>query len=156
MISLIAAISQNNCIGVDNDLPWHIPEDLKHFKKVTSGKTVLMGRKTWESLPDKFRPLPNRTNIVVTRRADYPVPEGVLLYTSLDEALSSHANDDVFVIGGAQIYTQTIDTADRLYITHVDTHVDGHAFFPQIDEHAWIEAGRDPRDGFTFVRYERN
>ncbi len=155
MIALVAAIAKNNCIGVDNDLPWHLPEDLKHFKKLTSGKTVLMGRKTWESLPEKFRPLPNRTNIVITRQATYSVPEGVELYTSIDAALDAHKKEDVMVIGGAQIYSQTIQSADLLYITHVETTVDGHAFFPAIDPTQWKVTEKDPREGFSFVTYER-
>ncbi len=156
MISLIAAISENNVIGVDNDLPWHIPEDLKHFKEKTSGKTVLMGRKTWESIPEKFRPLPKRTNIVITRQKDYKVPEGVELFFDIETALEKHKGEDVVVIGGGTIYEQTIEKADTLYITHVEKTIDGHAFFPSIDTTQWKETERDNREGFSFVTYKKN
>src|SRR3990167_8903662 len=113
-ITLIAAISKNNVIGTEGRLPWHIPEDMKHFKTLTMGKVVLMGRKTWESIPEKFRPLPGRTNVIITRQPDYPVPTGVQTFQSTDDALKN----DVMVIGGAEIYRQTIDRADRLEITY--------------------------------------
>ena len=146
MIAHVVAIAQNNCIGKDGTLPWHLPEDLKHFKKVTTGHTVLMGRKTWESLPEKFRPLPNRKNVVVTRREGYDVPEGVDVYNSIDAALNAHAGEDIMIIGGGQIYAQTIDHADTLFITHVHQDVDGDAFFPEIDPTLWKETQRDDRD----------
>ena len=150
-ITLIAAISKNNVIGTEGRLPWHIPEDLKRFKTLTVGKVVLMGRKTWESIPDKFRPLPGRTNVVVTRQPDYPVPAGVQTFQSIDDALKN----DVMVIGGAEIYRQTIDRADRLEITHVDRVIEGDATFPAIDPSVWKETIRDDRDGFSFVTYAR-
>lgn len=154
-LSLIAGISQNNCIGLNGQLPWHIPEDLKHFREVTSGKTVLMGRKTWESLPEKFRPLPNRINIVITRQTDYSVPAGVEVYATIDEAVAAHPNEEIMVIGGAEIYKQTIDKAEKLYVTHVNQAVDGDAFFPTIDLTVWQENEREDRDGFSFVTYTR-
>lgn len=153
MISLIAAISQNNCIGKNGTLPWHLPEDMQHFKKITSGKTVFMGRKTWESIPDKFRPLPGRKNAVITRQEKYSVPDGVEIYASIDAALKHLRDEDVCVIGGGEIYTQTIAKADTLYITHVDQDVDGDAFFPEIDMTIWKEHGRDDREGYSFVTY---
>lgn len=155
MLALFAAISTNNCIGKNNDLPWHLPEDLKRFKALTSGHVVLMGRKTWESIPEKFRPLPKRKNIVITRQENYSVPEGVDCFSSIDAALDAYSNHMVFSIGGGEIYRQTIEKADELYITHVDQHVDGDAFFPEIDENVWEEIERDERDGFAFVRYIR-
>ncbi len=155
MLSLIAAISKNNCIGKDNQVPWHIPEDLKHFKEVTTGKAVLMGRKTWESIPEKFRPLPKRKNIVITRQKDYPVPAGVELYQEIEAALTAHPNEEIMVIGGAEIYRQTIARADRLYITEVNQVADGDAFFPEIDTSVWKEVGRENHTGFSFVIYER-
>lgn len=154
-VSLIAAVANNNCIGNDGTLPWHLPEDLKHFKQLTVGKTVLMGRKTWESIPERFRPLPDRKNAVVTRQADYAVPEGVLRFSSLEDAFAALASDDVVVIGGADIYAQSMDKADRLFITHVDRSVDGDAFFPVIDPNAWRETEREDHDGFSFVTYTR-
>ncbi len=155
MIALIAAISENNCIGKNNTLPWHIPEDMKHFRKLTNGKTVVMGRKTWESIPEKFRPLPNRKNVVITRNLDYTVPDSVMLYHSVKEALE-HEGGDVMVIGGAEIYVQSIELADTLYITHVHTFIeDGTAFFPTIDKNIWKEAEREDHEHFSFVTYKK-
>ncbi len=154
MLSLIAGISQNNCIGHNGQLPWHIPEDLKHFREVTAGKTVLMGRKTWESLPEKFRPLPNRTNLIITRQTDYSVPAGVEIYTTIEEAVTKHP-EEVIVIGGAEIYKQTIDQADRLYITHINQTVTGDAFFPEIDLNVWKEIEREDHEGYSFVTYKK-
>lgn len=155
MLSLIAGISQNNCIGKNGQLPWHIPEDLKHFREVTAGKIVLMGRKTWESLPEKFRPLPNRINIIITRQADYSTPTGVEIFDTIDEAMSAHREQEIIVIGGAEIYQQTIAHADRLYITHINQTVDGDAFFPTIDTTIWHETERLDHDGYSFVTYEK-
>lgn len=155
MLTLIAAVAKNGCIGKNGTLPWRIPEDLKHFRELTVGKTVVMGRKTWESIPEKFRPLPDRTNVVVTRQVGYPVPTGVETYPSVDEALTWHADDDVMIIGGADIYGQTIEKADRLEITEVDQTVDGDAFFPPIEGKDWKETARQPHADFSFVTYER-
>jgi len=156
MITLIAAVAENGCIGKNNALPWRLPEDMKHFKDLTTGKTVLMGRKTWESLPEKFRPLPNRTNVVVTRQPEYPVPEGVHVHRTIESALAEHADQDLFVLGGADIYKQTMDVADRLEITRVKQTVDGDAFFPEINPVLWKEVRNEPHDGLAFVTYERS
>ena len=155
MLSLISAISNNNVIGVDNDLPWHIPEDLKHFREKTRGKTVLMGRKTWESLPEQYRPLPKRLNIIITRQEDYTSGENIEVFSSIDAALLAHKDEDIMVIGGGGIYAQTIDIADTLYITHVNKEVEGDVVFPDIHGSMWKETERDDRDGFSFVTYER-
>lgn len=155
-ISLIAAISKNNCIGRDNDLPWHIPEDLEFFKKMTKGKVVLMGRKTWESIPEKYRPLPGRTNVVISRQLDYKVPEGVYLFEDVDIALDYFKDQDIMVSGGGQIYEATIGRADTLYITHVEQEIpNGHAFFPKIDVSIWKEVERTDREGYSFVTYKK-
>lgn len=154
-ISLIAAVAKNNCIGKDGRLPWHLPEDMKHFKDLTMGKVVLMGRKTWESIPEKFRPLPGRTNVVVTRQPNYPVPTGVEVFGSIETALAVHAQDEIVVMGGAEIYRETIDRADALHLTEVDQTVEGDAFFPTIDPSAWTETAREPHEGFSFVTYRR-
>lgn len=157
MIALIASISKNNCIGRDNDLPWHIPEDLKFFKTKTTNTVVVMGRKTWESIPEKYRPLPNRTNVVITRQTDYVVQEGVHVFADVTEALEKFKDEPIMIIGGGQMYAQTIDIADTLYITHVDQEIPVcHAFFPAIDPSVWKEIERDNRDGFSFVTYKRN
>lgn len=155
MITLIAGIAQNNCIGNNGTLPWHIPEDLKHFKELTTNKTVVMGRKTWESLPEKFRPLPNRKNVVITRQTDYAVPDGVLTFSSTEDVFAQLATEDIFIIGGAELYKQTIDHADALEITHINQTVDGDAFFPQINAETWREVSRKDHDGYSFVRYEK-
>ena len=155
MVIIIAAIARNNCIGKDGNLPWSLPEDLKHFKQLTTGHPVIMGRKTWESIPDQFRPLPGRLNIVVTRQPTYEVPDDVELANSVDEALRMHASEEVFVIGGAEIYAQAMSKADRLEITHVEQTIDGDVFFPNIDPALWKESSRESHDGFAFVRYDR-
>ncbi|OGH85416.1 MAG: hypothetical protein A2493_01695 [Candidatus Magasanikbacteria bacterium RIFOXYC12_FULL_33_11] len=156
MLSLIAAISENNCIGKDNALLWDIPEDMKHFKNVTFGHIVLMGRNTWESIPEKFRPLPNRKNIVITRDMNYEVPEGVEIYSSIDEALERYKNENVFIIGGSSIYKQTIEKAEQLFITEVHKVVDGDVFFPEIDKNLFKEIEREKHEGFDFVLYIRS
>ena len=154
MLALIAAISKNNCIGKDGSLPWHIPEDMAHFKSLTMGNTVLMGRKTWESIPEKFRPLPGRKNVIVTRQENFDAPEGVEVFFDLDEALEANKEKNIFVIGGGQIYTQTIDRADTLYLTRVAQYVEGcDVFFPNIDPSLWQPTQREDHDGFSFVTY---
>lgn len=139
-LSLIVAASQNNVIGRDNQLPWHLPEDLSYFKSVTMGKPLLMGRKTFESIGS---PLPGRTNIVITRDPTWS-HEGVEVASNLDSALalaksaSSESDyDEVMVIGGEQIYRLCLPFAQRLYLTHIDAHVDGDAFFPDFDKNDW-------------------
>ncbi|MSU75227.1 MAG: dihydrofolate reductase [Candidatus Magasanikbacteria bacterium] len=154
-LSLIAAIAKNNCIGKSNALPWYLPEDLKHFKKLTTGKIVLMGRKTWESIPEKFRPLPNRLNIVVTHQANIKFTPGVEVYHTIDDAMAAHLNDEIMVIGGGEIYRQTFERAATLYITEVHQNVDGDVFFPEIDKKIWRETERENHETFSFVTYER-
>lgn len=164
-IALIWAMARNGVIGRDNKLPWYLPEDLKYFKRVTTGKPVIMGRKTYDSIG---RPLPNRTNIVVTRDASLQLP-GVKVVTSLDDALDlaraeSVISDveEVIVMGGAEIYAQALPLADRLYVTLVHAEVDGDAVFPPIDLDAYQELAREdftaegpnPYD-YSFVVYER-
>jgi len=158
IISLIAAMDRNRVIGIKNGLPWHLPEDFKHFKSVTMGKPVIMGRKTYESIG---RPLPGRRNIVVST-SGFSI-EGVDTVSSLEEALVLVADvDEVMVIGGASIYAQTLPLANRLYITHVNTEVEGDAWFPEIDSNVWnmVEQqsfaadSKNPYD-FTIRTYQR-
>lgn len=139
-LSLIVAMSRNGVIGIDNQLPWHLPEDLKYFKSVTMGKPIIMGRKTYDSIG---RPLPGRTNIVITRDPSWQA-EGVSVAQTLEAALSlgqvacnAAGADEIMVIGGEQIYRMTLPTADRLYLTQVDAEVEGDAFFPDIDLDQW-------------------
>lgn len=139
-IALIVAASQNNVIGLDNQLPWHLPEDLQYFKAVTMGKPILMGRKTYDSIG---RPLPGRTNIVLTRDPKWSA-EGVEVVNSLDEALAASSKacelvgaDELMVIGGEQIYRKFLPVANKLYLTRVEAKVEGDAFFPEIDQDQW-------------------
>lgn len=150
-VSLIAALSENRVIGKGNSLPWHIPEDLKHFKEVTSGHPVIMGRKTFESIG---RLLPKRLNIVVSRDEQYVV-EGATMARSLDQALEIAKNydrEEVFVIGGGQIFGQAMSVADRLYLTIVHTEIEGEAFFPDYSEfNKIIEEREGKSEGFTYT-----
>lgn len=160
MLSLIVAMGRSNrIIGLDGDMPWNLSADLKRFKKITTGHTVVMGRKTWESIPAKFRPLPNRQNIVLTRNKSYrnEVPEGVIVASSLDEAIELHRRmreqnmgenwGDIFAIGGESIFAEALPKAHRLYLTLVDYQGEGDTFFPedpffsfqQIQGEPWLE-----------------
>ncbi|MBT3538951.1 dihydrofolate reductase [Candidatus Parcubacteria bacterium] len=154
MLSLIAAIAENNCIGKDNKLPWHIPEDLDHFKQLTLGNTVVMGQTTYESIIGYLgKPLPKRKNVVLTRDENFTAPDDVRIFYSIDEAFEKLKDEEVFVSGGASIYAQTIDKVDTLYITHVHQIVDGDTFFPEIDPAVWKEVEREDHEGFSFVKY---
>jgi dihydrofolate reductase len=160
IVSMIAAMSENRVIGREGKLPWRLPADLKYFKRVTSGHTIIMGRKTWESIGCK--PLPNRRNIVITRQHGYAAA-GAEVASSVDEALALSATDgEVFIVGGGEVYVAALPRADRLYLTLVHTHVDGDAMFPPIDLTQWRERGREDRsaDGenpypISFILYER-
>ena len=157
---LIAAVAKNGVIGKDNALPWHLPEDLKHFKQLTTGHAVIMGRKTWESLPERFRPLPGRTNIVVTRNAGYRAT-GATVVNSLDDAVKVGAGGTaVFIIGGAELYANALPFAQRLELTEIDAEFSGDAHFPPIDRAQWQELSRNPGLsaaglGYAFVTYGR-
>jgi dihydrofolate reductase len=134
MITLIAAAAENNALGKDNDLLWHLPEDFKRFKQITSGHYIIMGRKTFESFP---KPLPNRTHIIITRQEEYLV-DGCLVVHSLEEALEiSPQNEEVFIIGGAQIYKQALPFADKIDLTRVHIELDADAFFPEFNTSEW-------------------
>ena len=156
-ITLIAAVAKNGVIGKDNDLPWYLPEDLKRFKALTTGKTVLMGRKTFESILKRLgKPLPNRTNVVVTHNRGYEAAAGVFLYHSLEEALEARKNDkEIYVIGGGEIFRQTMTLADALEITYVNVEIAGDVFFPKIDEAKWRKTKEEMHQGFSFATYER-
>jgi dihydrofolate reductase len=162
-INLIYARARNGVIGANNNLPWHLPQDLAHFKSLTAGAPVIMGRRTWDSLPPRFRPLPGRTNIVVTRQRDWH-SEGALAADSLEWALAlcaSHQPDttDVWVIGGAQLFAAALPLASRAVVTELDQDFDGDVYAPTL-EAPWRETARDEQtapDGmrFAFVTYER-
>lgn len=139
--SIIVAIAKNNAIGKDNDLLWHIPEDMRFFKKTTNGHCIITGRKNYESIPEKYRPLPNRTNIVVTRNTEY-LAEGAIVLNSIEAALeyaNSLAEEEVFIIGGGQIYAEALNLGlvDKMYITHVDKAFEADTFFPVIEIEKW-------------------
>jgi len=134
-ISIIAAIAENNVIGKDNDLIWHISEDLKRFKRLTSGHPIIMGRKTYESLP--FKPLPKRKNIVISSQEDLEF-EGAVVVNGIKNALAEcNADDEVFICGGATIYKYFIGIADKMYITRVHQDFEGDTFFPEINYEIW-------------------
>ncbi len=157
MITLVAAVSENNCIGKDGDLPWDIPADMKRMREITKHKVLIMGRKTWESIPEKRRPLPNRTNVVITRNADYSLPEGAHKFPSIEAALDAYKGKEIVSFGGTRVFADMIQYADALEITHVHQTVDAcDAFFPVIDLTVWKEVWREDHEGFSFVRYERN
>jgi dihydrofolate reductase len=158
-LSIIVAMADNGVIGRDNALPWRLPADLARFKRLTMGKPIVMGRKTWESLPGL---LPHRTHVVITRTTDYRA-DGALVVHSLDQALAHVADvDEVMVIGGAEIYRQALPLACRLYLTRVHADVDGDARFPPFDPADWHEAWQEPHPSderndhsYTFVDLER-
>jgi len=142
-VGLIWAQARGRVIGKGGAMPWHLPEDLAHFKRTTQGHPVIMGRKTWESLPARFRPLPGRRNIVVTRQENFN-QIGLERASSLCEALRFCENSEqVWVIGGAQIYAQALPLADALVVTEIDADFDGDTFAPTIDA-AWCEVAREP------------
>lgn len=156
---LIAAVARNGAIGKDNQLLWHLPEDMKFFRETTRGATVMMGRKTWESLPERFRPLPGRRNIVITRQPDF-VAAGAEIASSLDQALALAGDGRVFVIGGAEIYAQAMPRADEVIVTEVDVAPEADAFFPRIDAADWQLCQREEgvsANGlhYAFVTYRR-
>lgn len=145
-LAIIVAQAKNRVIGVNNKLPWHLPEDLRYFKQVTMGKPIIMGRKTFESIG---RPLPGRTNIVISRQPDY-APKNVKVVASLETAIELAEDialidgaDEAMVIGGEQIYTQALARAERLYLTEVDAEIDGDAWFPAFERGQWHEIGRE-------------
>jgi dihydrofolate reductase len=159
ILSLIAAVARNGVIGLDNRLPWHLPADLKHFKALTLGHAVIMGRKTWESLPANFRPLPGRRNIVVTRDGSYQAA-GATVATSLPAAIAAAENSEAFVIGGAELYAAALPLADRLQLTEIDADFEGDTHFPAFDSREWRETAREAHldessFDYAFVTYER-
>jgi len=156
-ITLVVAYAANRAIGRDNTLPWHLPADFAHFKRITMGHPIVMGRKTWESLG---RPLPGRHNVVISRNANYQAP-GATVVTSLPQALAACGQvARICIIGGAQIYAQALEMADEIIATEVKTEVDGDAFFPVLAQEQWQEVARLPQPeengyAYDFVTYAR-
>ncbi len=159
ILSLIAAMSKNNVIGKDNKLLWNMPEDMKHFKKLTTGNTVIMGRKTYESMG---KPLPNRRNLIVTRQDGY-YAEGCQIFHTLQEAIDDCiGEEESFIIGGAEIYLQSLPAADRLYLTRIDKEFEGDTRFPDFSLSEWrltkyIRHHADEKNpyAYSFSEYER-
>lgn len=161
VLSAVAAMAENRVIGKNNQMPWHLPADLKHFKTITSGHPVLMGRKTYESIG---KPLPGRTNIILTRDIQYSAPDCVIVH-SLEDAVSL-ANeldmDEIFVIGGAEVYRQLLPQIQRIYLTMIHHEFDGDAHFPELKMEEWKEISRERHEGdeknefdYSFVLMER-
>ncbi len=165
IISMIAALSKNRTIGKNNDLPWKLPDDMKFFMQKTKGHHTIMGRKNYDSIPEKFKPLPNRTNIVVTHQTGFKAP-GCIVVDSLQEGLTIAQNNgepETFIIGGAEIYKLGFPFATRLYLTEIDAEINGDTYFPEFDRKEWREISRqhhskDERHAynFDFVVYEKN
>jgi dihydrofolate reductase len=163
-ISLIAALTQNHVIGKNKDLPWHLPDDMKYFMQTTKQHHVVMGRKNYESIPEKFRPLPNRTNLVVTRQTNFVAPQCIVV-NSIEKAMTiaeENKEQELFIIGGAEIYNLAMPLADRLYLTEIQTELDGDTYFPSFNKKIWKEVSRKhhPADerhlyAFDFVVYEK-
>lgn len=163
-ISMIAAMGSNRAIGKDNDIPWHLPDDFQYFKDMTKGHYVLMGRKNFESLPPRFKPLPDRHNVVITRQPVYDAGTAKVVH-SLEEALEIarvNQEPEAFIIGGGQIYELGLQYADKIYLTEINGAFEAHAFFPEFDTSQWKETSRKhhPKDDrhkfdFDFVIYEK-
>jgi dihydrofolate reductase len=158
-ITLVAAVARNGVIGDGPDIPWHLPGEQRRFKELTIGHALVMGRKTYESIA---RPLPGRTTVVVTRQpgwrpADGPHPS-VLVAGSLEQALRAAAefDDQIFVVGGGEVYAEAMPYADRLVITWVDLDPDGDAYFPALDDHAWIQVDTEDHELWSIAHYERS
>jgi dihydrofolate reductase len=164
IISMIAAVAKNKVIGKDNDLIWRLPDDMKYFMETTKDHFVIMGRKNYESIPHKFRPLPYRTNIIVTRQSEYKA-DGCMIVDSIEKAIDYSREQDqeeVFIIGGGQIYAQSLELANKLYITEIKEKFAGDTYFPTYDKCAWEEVSRLEHDKderhlheFDFVIYDR-
>lgn len=160
MITIIAAAAANNALGKDNDLIWHLPDDFKRFKQITTGHFIVMGRKTFESFP---KPLPNRTHVIITRQEDYNAPEGCIVVNSLKRAIAICPKDeDVFIIGGGEIYQQSMNIADKIELTRVFTSPEADTFFPEISPEEWKLVFEEfhPKDekhafDFAFLTYIR-
>lgn len=160
MITIIAAAAENNALGKDNQMIWHLSDDFKRFRQITTGHYIIMGRKTFESFP---KPLPNRTHVIISRQENYSVPEGCIVVNSLKKAIEAcPEKEDIFIIGGGEIYRQSMEIADRIELTKVFTAPEADTFFPEIDLKEWKLTGEEfhPKDekhafDFTFLTYER-
>ena len=157
MIAIIAAIANNNVIGKRGSLPWYLPEDLKRFKALTVGHTVIMGRKTYESIFDKLgKPLPDRLNVIISKSDNFKPADGVEVYDSLQAAIGAHQHDEkIFLIGGSRLWEEGIAYTDTLYVTHIDKDYDGDVYFPKIDWSVWQKTWEEPHGEFSFAEYHK-
>lgn len=151
MLTIICALAKNRVIGKDNRLIWHIPEDLKRFKALTMGHPIVMGRKTFESLPGV---LPGRTHYILTGNRDYKAPAGVICCHSVPELLERLADRDAFVIGGASVYRILLPYAKAMELTEIEKDYEGDAYFPEFSKEEWKETASEAHEGYRFVRYE--
>ena len=158
MITIIAAAGENNSLGKDNDLVWHLPDDFKRFKELTSGNYILMGRKTFETFP---KPLPNRKHLIITRQDNYSVPENCFVFDAIQSAIDFTDNQDIWIIGGGEIYKQSMEIADRIELTRVHSDFEADTFFPEIGEE-WklVSEEYHPSDerhkyDFSYLTYDR-
>ena len=167
IVSMIAAVAKNRVIGKNNQLIWNLPKDMKFFMDSTMGKFIITGRKNYESIPEKYRPLKNRTNIIVTRNHNY-LAEGCTIVNSISDGINlaiEHGEEECFIIGGGQIYQQALEgnMVDKLYITHVDGEFEGDTFFPEVDYNNWKSTlvmsneadQKNPLD-FSVIIYEKS
>lgn len=155
-LTIVVARAANGCIGKDGKLPWHIPEDLKHFREYTRGKTVLMGRKTWESLPPTRRPLPDRKNVVVSRDPSFQAP-GAVVFHDLQEAIQAlkDSAEEACIIGGAELFRQCFPLVDKMELTEIHATYEGDTFFPEFSKDEWRVIRKEDHLDFSFVSYER-
>jgi dihydrofolate reductase len=158
IVSCVVAVAENNAIGKDNKLLWSLPKDMKHFKDITTGHTVIMGRKTFESMG---KPLPNRHNIVITRNPELEIAGAEVTHSVSDALSRCAADDEVFIIGGAEIYKEALDRTDRIYLTRVHQRFDADSFFPELNMENWVETAREEHQpdaknqiAFTFLTLE--
>ncbi len=151
-LTIICALAKNRIIGKDNKLIWHISEDLKRFKTLTTGHPIIMGRKTFESLPGL---LPGRTHYVLTGNENYRAPVGVILCCTTDELMEKLPDTDCYIIGGAAIYKLLLPYADAMELTEIEKDYEGDAYFPEFSKEEWKETRREAREGYAFVRYEK-
>ena len=154
MIAIIVGMTKNRVIGKNNSLPWHIPEDLKNFKEITINNTIIMGRKTWESIPEKFRPLPNRNNIVISRNLSVA---GIDICPSVEEALEKAKSyqKEIFIIGGTSIYEQFLHLANKMYISYLKKEYSGDTYFPNFNKENWKIIERKDFAEFELVIYQK-
>jgi len=155
MVTLIVAKSENNIIGNKGRIPWYIPNDLKRFKEITTNNVVIMGRKTFESLPEEYRPLPNRINIILSKDKSFKT-NCCMVFNDLKKAIRKAGSDkEIFIIGGGEIYKESLKYADKVYMTEVDGEFEGDTYFPKLNRY-WKEVNREEKEGYRFIDYIYN